>query len=138
MEYKWGRLGDPLFLQLGLCILRISEMPFQQLFLVSAGTIYKSTQRDLFELKKWSGSIMKGNQMAYALSRTSAAIHSLEAVLQKVRSTIVNFWVSAFEAQAHTNKFEEMSNLTDKELAEKYGISRDQIIGYIYSNKYNL
>ena len=43
-----------------------------------------------------------------------------------------DFFAAIGDAHSRQNALEHMNNLTDRELADRYGINRDQIVAYVF------
>ena len=61
----------------------------------------------------------------------SAVFNAVVSVLKAVGS----FFEVVMVANSRADQMESMNNLTDVELATKYGISRDQIVAYVFRDK---
>lgn len=80
--------------------------------------------------------------MAYALKSTNALQHSASAVASTVAQTASSVYArfaagmsALIAAQSRLELVERMNNLTDVELATKYGINRDGIVAYVFRDK---
>lgn len=73
--------------------------------------------------------------MAHVLSKSNTTFHAVEAAAAFVLKTVGGFFSNIIAAQSRAHIFEELTNLTDRELADRYGINRDQIVSYVFSDK---
>lgn len=77
--------------------------------------------------------------MAHAhQASTDFVANAFEAVAHGLKATgrgISRFFVDLMESHPRMKQIEYMQNLTDVELATKYGINRDGIVGYVFRDK---
>lgn len=59
---------------------------------------------------------------------------SLKETLANAAAFVASFFASLGTAQNQAAKFEMLNNLTDVELANKYGINRDQVVAYVFND----
>ncbi|GHA51026.1 hypothetical protein GCM10008927_15370 [Amylibacter ulvae] len=69
------------------------------------------------------------------MAQVATTTASVRDIAVSVLSSIGNWFIKVGEAHSRSSKFEEMNNLTDVELATKYGINRDQIAAYIFRDR---
>lgn len=78
--------------------------------------------------------------MAYISQNASANVianvaGAIVATLSKIAHRLVNFYVDIAETQGRVHEMAALQNLTDRELADKYGINRDQIAAYVLRDR---
>ena len=56
-------------------------------------------------------------------------------VAAKILTAVSNFVEALQVAGSRTEEVQRLNNLTDVELAEKYGINRDGIVGYVFRDR---
>jgi hypothetical protein len=67
----------------------------------------------------------------YIAPAVEAIVHGLKATGRAINA----FLVTVMEANPRMKQIEYMQNLTDVELATKYGINRDGIAAYVFRDK---
>ena len=78
--------------------------------------------------------------MAHALKSTrnhNLAQLGLTAfnVLKKIGGSVAGVFTAIAVAQSRSVELDRMNNLTDVELATRYGINRDQIVAYVFRDR---
>ncbi len=77
--------------------------------------------------------------MAHAIQTSTnafgAAFSAGSKAVVKVLKSIASFGEIVMVANSRAAQIEHMNNLTDVELATKYGINRDQIVAYVFRDK---
>lgn len=62
-------------------------------------------------------------------------INGTTNVIGKALSSTLSFFDNVAQAHSRSEHIERMNLLTDKELADRYGINRDQIVMYVFRDK---
>lgn len=66
--------------------------------------------------------------MAYTTTRSVSTI-------QSILNSISGFFGSVIRAQSRHDSIQAMQNLSDKQLLSQYGITRDQIVSFVFRDK---
>jgi len=64
-----------------------------------------------------------------------SAIGAVSNAVVSVLKSVGKFFEILMVANSRADQLEKMNNLTDVELATKYGINRDQIVAYVFRDK---
>lgn len=64
-----------------------------------------------------------------------SAIAAVRNAAVSVFKAVGSFVEAVMIANSRTEQLERMNNLTDVELATKYGINRDQIVAYVFRDR---
>ena len=70
--------------------------------------------------------------MAYITDNSNSVLATISAVASNVGSTITNFFVDLYSANARHRMIEELQAMDDATLRTKHGITRSQIVGYVF------
>jgi hypothetical protein len=77
--------------------------------------------------------------MAHVLQTSTnvfgTAIGAVSKTVVSVLKSVGDFFHIVLVARSRADQLELMNNLTDIELATKYGINRDQIVAYVFRDK---
>lgn len=73
--------------------------------------------------------------MAHVLQASTNVFGALSGAVVSVLKSISKFFAIIMVANSRVEELERMNNLTDVELAKKYGIKRDQIVAYVFRDK---
>ena len=77
--------------------------------------------------------------MAY-MTHTPAqtALRSVAASLATLWTGFGEFLVRLGESSSRAHQIQALQNMTDRELADRFGISRDQIAAYVFRDTYHV
>lgn len=73
--------------------------------------------------------------MAHVVTSTLNIAHAVEHAFVNGVKSITGLFDKVGEAHSRSAEYERLSNLTDVELATRYGIQRSQIAEYIFSDR---
>ena len=80
--------------------------------------------------------------MAHTIQTANSATIALHGFVSKTVGAAANIWTAVSNfiealqvAGSRTEEIRRLNNLTDVELAEKYGINRDGIVSYVFRDK---
>lgn len=73
--------------------------------------------------------------MAYISAPPASLSEKVVSAVSNAFSAVLRTLVNMSDAQARMNQIQRMQDLTDKQLASKYGIKRDEIVQFVFRDK---
>ena len=67
---------------------------------------------------------------------TSAVLSAVANAFERFGTWLVGLFDAVAEAQSRVKTIEALQNLSDRQLEDQFGITRDQIVAYVYRDRF--